>query len=255
MIVGPQWMAAWIALAGLLLVVQLYVTPGYGRHRTPQWGVSLPNRLAWIVMEMVALGSFWWGWWWVSDAQAGEAQNAVVVVAVLLWNLHYLHRGLVYPLRTRTSGKRMPAAIMLAAVAFNLINGWLIGSSLGLGQVQSGNAELLSVHTLFGCAMFALGAVINLQSDNVLLALRRGADRTYHIPRGGLFEHVSCPNFLGEILQWCGFAVLCWNLPALAFAVWTASNLVPRALAHHRWYLRRFADYPANRRALVPKVL
>ncbi len=206
-------------------------------------------------MEAVALASFWWGWWRASGTQAATSYDAVVVLAAVLWNMHYLHRSLVYPLRTHTAGKRMPVIIMLAAVAFNVINGWLIGSSLGYGQIQGGSAELMSVQTLCGCAIFALGAAINVHSDNVLLALRRGHDDAYRIPRGGLFEHVSCPNFLGEILQWCGFAILCWNLPALAFAVWTASNLVPRALAHHRWYRHSFADYPVQRRALLPKLL
>ena len=35
----------------------------------------------------------------------------------------------------------------------------------------------------------------------------------------------------------------------------TASNLVPRALATHRWYREQFPDYPAQRRALIPYVL
>ena len=51
------------------------------------------------------------------------------------------------------------------------------------------------------------------------------------------------------------FAILCWNLPALAFAVWTAANLVPRAVAHHKWYVAQFPDYPSQRRALLPGLL
>ncbi len=75
------------------------------------------------------------------------------------------------------------------------------------------------------------------------------------VPRGGLFELVSCPNLSGEILQWFGFALMCWNLPALSFAIWTAANLIPRAISHHRWYRTHFADYPKSRRAVVPGIL
>ncbi|SLI77774.1 steroid dehydrogenase [Mycobacteroides abscessus subsp. abscessus] len=32
----------------------------------------------------------------------------------------------------------------------------------------------------------------------------------------------------------------------------TAGNLVPRAFATHRWYREKFADYPRNRKALIP---
>ena len=77
----------------------------------------------------------------------------------------------------------------------------------------------------------------------------------YKIPRGGLYRWVSCPNYLGELLEWTGFALASWCLPGLAFAVYTAANLVPRAVAHHRWYRERFPDYPAGRRALIPGLL
>ena len=66
---------------------------------------------------------------------------------------------------------------------------------------------------------------------------------------------MSCPNYLGEILEWSGFALAAFSWPALGFALYTAANLGPRALAHQRWYRERFPDYPADRRALVPGLL
>ena len=45
------------------------------------------------------------------------------------------------------------------------------------------------------------------------------------------------------------------DLPALSFAIWTAANLIPRAVSHHAWYRRTFPDYPANRRAVIPALL
>ena len=48
---------------------------------------------------------------------------------------------------------------------------------------------------------------------------------------------------------------MCWNLPALSFAVWTFANLVPRAVSHHKWYRRTFPDYPPARRAVIPALL
>jgi len=66
---------------------------------------------------------------------------------------------------------------------------------------------------------------------------------------------VSSPNYLGEIIEWTGFSILCWNLPALVFLVFTVSNLFPRAFSHHKWYLKTFADYPNNRKVIIPFVL
>ena len=85
--------------------------------------------------------------------------------------------------------------------------------------------------------------------------LRRSGEDGYKIPDGGLYRWVSCPNYLGEILAWTGWAIAAWSLAFLAFAVFTVANLLPRALANHRWYRQTFPDYPASRRALLPFLL
>jgi protein-S-isoprenylcysteine O-methyltransferase Ste14 len=87
-----------------------------------------------------------------------------------------------------------------------------------------------------------------------LRRLRAAGDPGYRVPQGGLYRWISCPNYLGEIVQWAGWALATWSLPGLAFAVWTAANLVPRARANQQWYRQRFADYPPERRALIPWV-
>ncbi|MFN0215452.1 MAG: 3-oxo-5-alpha-steroid 4-dehydrogenase [Saprospiraceae bacterium] len=96
---------------------------------------------------------------------------------------------------------------------------------------------------------------INWHSDNILLRLRKPDTTGYAIPQGGLFKWVSCPNHFGEMLEWIGFALMSWCLPALSFAVWTIANLAPRALAHHRWYKATFEDYPKERKTLVPFIV
>ncbi len=89
---------------------------------------------------------------------------------------------------------------------------------------------------------------------NALLQLRlRSCAAGYFIPQGGLFCYVSGANFLGEILEWSGWALAAWRLPAVAFAYFTACNLAPRAWQHHRDYVQRFgSSYPPHRRALIP---
>ncbi|GLC45213.1 hypothetical protein PLESTB_000724300 [Pleodorina starrii] len=78
----------------------------------------------------------------------------------------------------------------------------------------------------------------------------------YFIPHGGLYELVSCPNYLGELIEWSGYALALWSWPALAWALFGASTFIPRSLTNHRWYKQQFgAEYPANRRALIPFIL
>jgi 3-oxo-5-alpha-steroid 4-dehydrogenase 1 len=74
------------------------------------------------------------------------------------------------------------------------------------------------------------------------------------VPHGGGYRFVSSPNYLGEILEWAGWAVAAWSPAGAAFAAYTIANLAPRAADHHRWYRERFPDYPPARRALVPFV-
>jgi 3-oxo-5-alpha-steroid 4-dehydrogenase 1 len=69
---------------------------------------------------------------------------------------------------------------------------------------------------------------------------------------GGLFEYVSGANFFGETVEWVGFAIACWSLPAVVFAIFTTCMIGTRALSHHRFYLEKFEDYPKDRKAFIP---
>ena len=166
---------------------------------------------------------------------------------------HYLHRSLIFPMFLRTAGKRMPVAIVASAFFFNVVNAGFLGYWLGIAAeypVEWGGDPRF----ILGLALFAAGLGINLHSDYTLIGLRRPGETGYSIPRGGLFRWISCPNHAGEILEWAGFALLTWSLPGLSFAIWTAANLIPRALKHHAWYRSHFADYPSERGALFPRI-
>ena len=110
---------------------------------------------------------------------------------------------------------------------------------------------------LFGIEVpiFLAGMAVNVSSDNRLIALRRDNGADYKIPQGGLFRWISCPNYLGEIVEWCGWALATWSMAGLSFAAWSFGNLAPRAMSHHRWYHEQFPDYPEERKALIPFVL
>jgi 3-oxo-5-alpha-steroid 4-dehydrogenase 1 len=138
---------------------------------------------------------------------------------------------------------------------FNAFNGWSNGFYLSAPWAGYTDEWFLDPRFAVGLLIFLTGASINIWADNRLIALRTSGSRDYAIPRGGLFAYVSCPNHLGEIIEWIGFAVLCWNLPATAFAIWTATNLGARAWSHHGWYREKFMDYPINRRAIIPYIL
>lgn len=240
----------WTLLALALVPAQLRTTAPYGRHARSDWGPVIPNQLGWCLMELVSLVVF------AGLFLAGpNLKTAPMWVFFALWTAHYVNRSLVFPWRTHTQGKTMPVAIVGSAAAFNIVNAGLNGLYLGWFGAVYPATWVMDPRFVAGLVVFGIGAAINISSDNRLIGLRAHGRQGYSIPRGGLFEWISCPNLLGEIVQWSGFALMCWNLPALSFAVWTAANLVPRALSHHAWYRRTFPDYPLARRAVVPVLL
>jgi len=240
---------AWMLLALALVPFQLRIAAPYGRHVRDGWGPRVPNRLGWFAMELVSLVIF------AAFFLFGPtAKSAPMWIFFALWTAHYANRSLVFPLRLQTGGKAIPLLIVIGAACFNVVNGGLNGFYLGSLAATYPIEWLWDIRFVAGIAMFLSGAAINVWADGRLIALR--TDTTdYAIPRGGLFERISCPNHLGEIVQWSGFALMCWSLPALSFAVWTAANLIPRALSHHAWYRARFPGYPLERRAVIPFLL
>jgi protein-S-isoprenylcysteine O-methyltransferase Ste14 len=237
------------ASAVLTFVLLLSMTAPYGRHIRAGWGPTVPARVGWLVMESPA--SLLFAGVYVLGA---HAQEVVPLVFFALWQLHYINRTFVFPFRLRESGKRMPVSIIAMAIVFNGINAYVNARWVShFGTYPE--AWLTSAPFMLGALCFSAGFLINQHADAVLMRLRQPGETGYKIPRGGLYRWVSCPNYLGEILEWAGWALATWSLAGTAFAVFTAANLLPRALANHRWYREQFADYPSTRRALLPYLL
>jgi len=240
----PWLVAGWFGLGVVVFVVLHFVAAPYGRHDRSRVGPTMSSRAGWLVMEVpAAVGVLTW------FAVAGFPRGPLPLL--LLWQLHYTYRGLVYPFLVR-SKKPMPAVIALSGCAFNLVNTYLIGRGLTVYSPAYDAAWFRHPRTLAGIALFLAGFLLHVHSDRILRTLRASGDAGYAVPTGGMFRWVSCPNYLGEILQWIGFALAAAIPAAAAFALFTFANLAPRARAHHLWYRTTFPDYPKERRALIP---
>ncbi len=235
---------------GIIFFSLLFITAPYGRHLRKNWGPLLPARFGWVLMEipspalMVAL--------FILGDRHG---NLPAVVLLSLWLVHYLNRTFIFPFRLSPASKPMPLAIAAFGFVFNLFNGYLNGRYLfAFGPILP-DTWLTSPNFIAGALIFAAGFAINQHSDAVLRRLRGPGESGYRIPHGGLYRWVSSPNYLGELVEWLGFALASASPAAWVFFAWTACNLVPRALAHHRWYRTTFPDYPPERRAILPGLL
>lgn len=251
----PQSLHTYLIYAGfvsaaLVFCFLLFFTAPYGRHVRAGWGPTLPNRLGWVLMETPAVFSILY-----FCLSARQGALGVVWVFLALWQVHYVYRTYVFPFLIQASGKRMPMLVAVSGMGFNVFNGYLNGRYLAWGADTYTWAWLTGPRFVAGAVLFACGLAINIHADQVLIRLRRTHETGYAIPHGGLYGWVSCPNYLGELMEWCGWAVLTWSPAGLVFAVWTAANLVPRALSNHRWYRERFPEYPGGRKAMFPFLL
>nr|XP_040041500.1 3-oxo-5-alpha-steroid 4-dehydrogenase 2-like [Gasterosteus aculeatus aculeatus] len=250
---------SWALLLGgaAYLLRQTRIPARYGRY-VVAGARSCPARLGWFLQEVPGLlvpllllltgdrtGSS-------GDRTGSSGDRTGRTLLLCTFVLHYFHRSLIYAFLTR--GRAIPLTIVLSATTFCSLNGFLQGHHL-LHCARFQHTWLRDARLAAGFLLFVVGMIINLHSDHILRGLRRPGETVYRIPRGGMFEFVSGANFLGEILEWGGYALASWSLPATAFAFFTACSIGPRAYQHHRDYQQRFGDYPRHRKALIPFIL
>ena len=202
------------AVSLLVFIVLFFISAPYGRHGRKGWGITLKAKFGWFLMEFPSF--------------------AIIIILFFIGN------------------KKFPALILAFALIFNFINAYLNGRYLYFFSSPYSVHWFIDARFIIGSVLFITGMFINIQSDYILLKLRRQGDNNYIIPYSGFFRFVSSPNYFGEIVEWIGWAVLTWSLAGLAFAVFTVANLAPRAYSNHNWYKDKFLEYPKNRKALIP---
>ena len=239
-----------IGLAVVVFIALQRLTAGYGVMYTSKWGPSVSNRLGWMLMEMPVFVVMLL--LWVLSPRAG---HPALIVMATLFELHYFQRSFIFPFLIRGRG-RMPWAIILMGLIFNVVNAYMIGG--WLFWVSPADAYpvswLYSPLFILGTIIFLLGMAINIQSDRIIRNLRKPGDTGHYIPRGGMFRYVTSANYFGELLEWTGYAILTWSLGGLVFAIWTFANLAPRARTLHKRYIAEFGHTYAElrRRYIIP---
>ncbi|MEQ1904541.1 MAG: DUF1295 domain-containing protein [Pirellulaceae bacterium] len=240
--------AGWTMLAILVFIWLFFITAPYGRFVRSGWGPMLDGSLNWLLMELPALLVFDAIFIW-----AGQL-TTVSWVYFGFWNLHYGYRGLIYPWLIQRS-QRVPLTITMSGASFNVINAGLQSLWLFVFAPARQVNWLLQPAFIVGAGLFLVGFLVHVHADHRLRQLRKELGPGYHIPTGGLFGWISCPNYFGEFVEWMGWALLTWSWSGVSFTIWTAANLFPRAIAIHRWYQERIAGYPRKRKAILPFLL
>lgn len=188
---------------------------------------------------------------------SGEGTLLVPVIAgFVLWCVHFARRAAESLFVHRYGKSKVPTSDVVTEYVyywgFAAWNAWSLTSS----SYRAADHWVV----LVGVGVFAVAELGNARAHRMLRDLRPVGTNARVIPRGFLFERVSCPHYLFEILSWVGFAVVVQTWAALAFLVVGAGILGSWAHTRHVAYRKDFdgldgrEKYPEQRRALVPGV-
>lgn len=107
-----------------------------------------------------------------------------------------------------------------------------------------------------GAAIFLWGWIHQRRCHEILGSLRDNTEQVedYVIPYGDWFEYVSSPHYLAEIVIYGGLVIASGgaDLTIWLLSGFVVANLVFAAAETHRWYLRKFDNYPRSRFAIIP---
>lgn len=241
-----------MSLVALVVFIALYfVKAGYGLFRSASWGFSIPNKLAWMLMEAPVF--FVMAFLWV---KSGTGFRMPQFFFFFLFQLHYFQRSFVFPFLMK-GHSRMPVSIMAMGIVFNVLNGMMQAGGIFFfaedGLYTQGAAYLAHPRSVAGLVLFFFGMAVNLNSDHVIRNLRQEGDTRHYLPQKGFYRYVTSANYFGELVEWIGFAVLTQSPAAWVFVWWTAANLVPRASAINRHYREEFgSEAVGKRKRIIP---
>lgn len=122
---------------------------------------------------------------------------------------------------------------------------------------------------LAGTLLFFFGMWINVTFDYYMFSVAKRKDKRaakdeddYILPAHPWFQLVTAPNYLGELIEWTGYAIALWGASGstlsfaagLSFAFYTFCNLAPRAVASRSWYKEKFGKRFTTEHALLPYI-
>ena len=155
-------------VAALVFIALYFVKAGYGMFRSATWGLSVNNKLAWMLMEVPVFLVMIWMWWY-SDRRFLPVQ----LTFFFFFQLHYFQRSFVFPCLLQGKG-RMPVAILLMGVLFNVLNGFMQGEWIFyLSPADRYTSQwFVAPQFILGTVLFFVGMGINCHSDYIIRHLR-----------------------------------------------------------------------------------
>ena len=249
------FMAIMCIIAVFVFIALFFVKAGYGKFTSNSWGIAISNKVAWVLMEAPVFFVLLFFWY---KAPEITKYDTLCIIFLVIFEIHYFQRSFIFPLLLKGKGK-MPIAIMLMGVVFNICNGVMQGEWIFFvhpqGYYGNGIEWLLNPKFIVGTFVFFFGMFVNMHSDHVIRHLRKPGDNKHYLPQKGFYKYVTSANYFGEIVEWTGYAILTWSPSGAVFVWWTIANLFPRAVAIYKHYRIEFGEAVDKKKIIIPFIL
>jgi 3-oxo-5-alpha-steroid 4-dehydrogenase 1 len=278
-----------IAIIPINMLFFSHIPTPYGRfYKKDIWGPDLDEKKAWCIMESTALFMFLIFYFMFGANKFGY----VPLFFLSLWIFHYINRSFIYPfIIMKQKYKKFPLLLVILGFLYLTMFSYLNAKNVSSNPKYTIEWFKKPIF-IIGVIIFFIGFIINVWADCKLQQLKKDNKKNdesnennkdikfyeygkfnfskmfdnsvyfednekkhYHLPSGGLYNYISSPNYLGEILEWSGWAVATWSLPGLLFALGAVGCIGVRALHTHKWYEKNFENMPKDRKALIPFIL
>ena len=186
-----------------------------------------------LLVSMLALKTAWLA----RESIAMSGNGRELLIAAML-TLHFLKRFLEVVFVHIYSG-RMDRGSALGIAAYYALMTKMVVHQQAAVPISITNGKL----PVWPLVLFFVGETGNLWHHASLARLRkRSRDAKYVLPSEGLFEFITCPHYLFEILAWVGLALTTAHANAYLLALSMGVYLAGRSDATREWYAQKFGN-------------
>ncbi|XP_011698340.1 PREDICTED: polyprenol reductase-like isoform X2 [Wasmannia auropunctata] len=202
------------------------------------------------------------------DILLGESRKPSVsaestILAIILFFVHCWKRAYeTYYVCVYSNQKMNIVQYILSFVYYLTFVASLIGESKGFVRGSHANFflhKLTAIQPI--CAfIFLCSTYMQLRTNYILAGLRKNqhgdvVTKEHKIPFGELFNYISNPLELTEILVYLMLSTILWQASTFHYiTVFVILNQVARAFFSDQWYRNTFKNYPKQRKILIPYI-
>lgn len=193
-----------------------------------------------------------------------NSAKPVPLIFAALYLIHYANRGWFFPLNIRVAScakSSFSITVVLSGFFVTSIHGYLNARWYSEHCSYLDWDWLFSPTCIIGLTIYEISFWSTIYCESIMRNLRDpspGAAQEqprYKIPTGFLFKYVTSPQYFTELAGFAGWAIMTWSPAGLFIFLISCANLIPRAIASHKWYHEKFkGEYPTERKILIPFV-